>query len=294
MKVEIKHLILHNSSGDRITANVHFVGDFLPAPVVVYSHGFLGFKDWGFIPYVADKFAENGFVFVRFNFSHNGISENPNKITDYDKLARNTISKQLEDLTAVIEYVFSKEFKMLNNGQLFLLGHSAGGGISIIKAVEDERVKAIALWASVSTFQRYSRHQIEELEKNGYIFVRVPDSMIQIKIEKIVYDDFVKNQERYDVVKAISKLKIPILIIHGSADVIVPLIEAERLKNANPEHTKLVLIPEANHFFNIKHPMDQPSHQLIKVVEETVLFFKEPTFKNKNLVRDEADKSIIN
>ncbi|MEN3038839.1 MAG: alpha/beta hydrolase [Candidatus Kryptonium sp.] len=278
MKIEIRDLILHNASGDRITANVHFVNDFLPAPVVIYSHGFLGFKDWGFIPYVANKFAENGFVFVRFNFSHNGVSENPNKITDFNKLARNTISKQIEDLTAVIEYVFSNEFKMLTNGRLFLLGHSAGGGISVIKAVEDERVEALALWASISTFQRYSRHQIEELQKNGYIFLRVPDSMIQIKIEKIVYDDFVENQERYDILRAISKLKVPILIVHGTADVIVPLIESEKLKNANPEHAKLVLISEANHFFNIKHPLDQPSYQLVKVIEETVLFFKKINF----------------
>jgi len=88
MKVEVQSLTIYNSSGDKITADVHFVKEFLPAPVVIYSHGFLGFKDWGFIPYVADKFAKAGFVFVRFNFSHNGISENPRKITDFEKLAK--------------------------------------------------------------------------------------------------------------------------------------------------------------------------------------------------------------
>ncbi|CUT03483.1 Dienelactone hydrolase [Candidatus Kryptobacter tengchongensis] len=274
MKVKSKPLTLYNVSGDRITADVHFVESFLPAPVVIYSHGFLGFKDWGFIPYVAERFAENGFVFVRFNFSHNGIGENPNKITEFDKLAKNTISKQIEDLTAVIEYVFSDEFGVLNDGQLFLLGHSGGGGISIIKAVEDERVRALALWASISTFRRYSKHQIEELEKNGYIFVRVPDSVIQVKIEKIVYDDFVENSERYDIIKAISKLKIPILIVHGTADAIVPLAEAEKLRNSNPEYTKLVFISGANHLFNVKHPMEHSTDQLDKAIDETVLFFK--------------------
>ncbi len=274
MKVEVKPLSLRNASGDKITADIHFVRDFLPAPVVIYSHGFLGFKDWGFIPYVADKFAESGFVFVRFNFSHNGIGENPNKITEFDKLARNTISKQIEDLTSVIDYVFSDEFKMLTSGEVFLLGHSGGGGISIIKAVEDERIKALGLWASISTFRRYSRHQIEELKKNGYIFVRVPDSVIQIRVEKIVYDDFVENQDRYDITKAISKLNIPILIVHGTADAIVPVVEAEQLRDANLKHTNFILIPEANHLFNIKHPMELPSKQLNMAIDVTISFFK--------------------
>jgi pimeloyl-ACP methyl ester carboxylesterase len=274
MKVEVQSLTIYNSSGDKITADVHFVKEFLPAPVVIYSHGFLGFKDWGFIPYVADKFAEAGFVFVRFNFSHNGISENPKKITDFEKLAKNTISKQLEDLTAVIDYVSGEGFKVLSDGHLFLMGHSGGGGISIIKSVEDDRVGALCLWASISTFRRYSKHQVEEMEKNGYIFVKVPDSPIKVRMNKIIFDDFAKNKERYEIVDAFSKLKIPTLIIHGTADVIVPLIEAERLRDANQKFSKFVLIPEANHFFNTKHPFTNTSVQLEMAIKESVEFFK--------------------
>lgn len=281
MKVERKPLTLQNFSGEIFTADVHFVEKFLPAPVVVYSHGFLGFKDWGFIPYVADKFAENGFIFVRFNFSHNGIGENPGKITEFDKLAKNTISKQLEDLSAVVDYVLSDEFKIPNDGRVFLVGHSGGGGVSVVKASEDERIKALGLWASIATFRRYSKGQIEKLKENGYIFVGVPDSTIQIRIDKIVYDDFVQNQERYDIIKAISKLKIPILIIHGTADVIVPTLEAEQLAKANPVYSRLILINGATHLFNIKHPMDEPSEHINRAIDETVRFFKN-LIKNQN------------
>ncbi len=289
MSLKKRSITLKNSSGDKITADVHFDEKFLPAPVVIYSHGFLGFKDWGFIPYVAEKFAENGFVFIRFNFSHNGIGENLHKITEFEKLARNTISKQVEDLSAVVDYVFSDEFIGLSDGNLILLGHSGGGAISIIKASEDSRVKALGLWASISTFRRYSERQIEEFRKNGYIFVRVPDSVIQVKIDRIVYDDFVQNRERYDILRAISKLEIPILIVHGTADVIVPMIEANQLRDANPGYAKLVLISEANHLFNIKHPMEKPSKQLNTAIFETISFFKN-AIKNKKVDRDEANK----
>jgi len=43
----------------------------------VYVHGFKGFKDWGFVPYIGETFASKGFAFLTFNFSHNGIESNP-------------------------------------------------------------------------------------------------------------------------------------------------------------------------------------------------------------------------
>ena len=39
--------------------------------VVVFSHGFKGFKDWGAFNQIAETFAENNFVFVKFNFPNN-------------------------------------------------------------------------------------------------------------------------------------------------------------------------------------------------------------------------------
>jgi len=44
-----------------------------PQPVVVFVHGFKGFKDWGHFGLLARFFAERGFVFVKLNLSHNGV-----------------------------------------------------------------------------------------------------------------------------------------------------------------------------------------------------------------------------
>ena len=41
-------------------------------PTVLFCHGYKGFKDWGAWDLVAKAFAEAGFFFVKFNFSHNG------------------------------------------------------------------------------------------------------------------------------------------------------------------------------------------------------------------------------
>ena len=37
-------------------------------PVVIFSHGFKGFKDWGPFNQIAEYFARKGFCFIKFNF----------------------------------------------------------------------------------------------------------------------------------------------------------------------------------------------------------------------------------
>jgi len=53
-------------------------------PVVIYAHGFNGFKDWGNFDLIARAFAQAGFAFVKFNFSHNGTSpDHPQDFVDF-------------------------------------------------------------------------------------------------------------------------------------------------------------------------------------------------------------------
>ena len=42
--------------------------------LIIFSHGFKGFKDWGCFNLISKIFAENGFTFLKFNFSHNGTT----------------------------------------------------------------------------------------------------------------------------------------------------------------------------------------------------------------------------
>ena len=57
---------------------------------IVYVHGFKGFKDWGSSNNVADAFAEKGFFYLKFNFSHNGVTtENPIDFVDLEAFGNN-------------------------------------------------------------------------------------------------------------------------------------------------------------------------------------------------------------
>ena len=40
-----------------------------PKPVLIFCHGYKGFKDWGAWNLMATAFANAGFFFVKFNFT---------------------------------------------------------------------------------------------------------------------------------------------------------------------------------------------------------------------------------
>ncbi|MFT6851397.1 MAG: putative dienelactone hydrolase, partial [Sphingobacteriales bacterium] len=117
---------------------IHFVTGFAK-PVIIFSHGFKGFKDWGHFNLVAKAFAEQGFVFVKYNFSHNGTtSETPTEFSDLNAFGENNFSIELEDLDRVIEWITEEQLIIprseVDLEQIYLLGHSRGGATTLIKA----------------------------------------------------------------------------------------------------------------------------------------------------------------
>ena len=102
------------------------------ASLVIFVHGFKGFKDWGTHDLVAEYFAEHGFRFLKFNFSHNGTTpENPVDFMDMGAFGDNTFTKEFEDLDHVITFACSgAEFP--GSETVNLIGHSRGGGIVIL------------------------------------------------------------------------------------------------------------------------------------------------------------------
>ena len=67
---------IEGSLGKPILIDFTFRGNSKPKQVVVFCHGFKGFKDWGPFNKIANHFADNDIVFVKFNFSFNGTTTN--------------------------------------------------------------------------------------------------------------------------------------------------------------------------------------------------------------------------
>lgn len=230
-------------------------------PFIIFSHGFKGFKDWGTFNMIADWFAEKGLGFVKFNFSHNGVTpESPLDFVDIDAFAKNTFSKEMDDLGSVMDFVLSEPFLKENNfdpDQLYLVGHSRGGGISILKAAEDKRVKKLVTWGAVNDFGKYwTPDVVKKWEKAGQIEVLNSRTGLQMPLNYSLYEDYQKHLDRLYIQAAVIKMNIPFLIIHGRNDETVGVSAAYEMNDWNKDCTEIYIVEEANHVFGAKHPWD--------------------------------------
>lgn len=281
MQKAILDIPLIGKHGKPILTDIFYRADHTPKPIIIFAHGFKGFKDWGHFHLLAQRFAESGFVFVKFNFSHNGTTPtHPSTFADHEAFANNNFSIELDDLEIVIDTLTSKsppiEHSEIDPQRLYLIGHSRGGGIAILKANEDNRVKKIATWASVSEFGRYwSENIINRWRERGVWHVLNTRTNERMPLYWQLYENYYANLDRLHIPTAMEQLKIPTLLVHGTADDAVPFAAATELYNLNPNYAHLLRIEQGNHVFGATHPFTAnmlPEHSKI-VFEATVAHF---------------------
>jgi len=266
---------LPGAKGRPMLIDVTYNDAFKNAPVVIFAHGFKGFKDWGTHNLVAGYFANAGFKYLKFNFSHNGTTpDNPLDFTDLIAFSDNTFSIELEDLDTIIDFACSGSGMAAASG-VYLIGHSMGGGISIIKTAEDPRIKKLVTLASISDFRDLWAPEMEEQWRlSGIIYMPNTRTGQQMPLKVSLLNDLDKNRARLDILNQAGKIKQPWLIVHGSADSSVPFSQAEELKKANKE-AALAVIPEGDHTFGASHPYTKATLPvaLLECCRQIVNFF---------------------
>ncbi len=224
------------------------------APMVVFVHGFKGFKDWGSHNMVAEYFAAHGLRYLKFNFSHNGTTpESPQDFVDLGAFGDNTFTKEFEDLDHVITFLKSgNEFH--EPVSLTLIGHSRGGGTSIIQAAKDDRIDKLITWASIARFNSLWKAEDEdEWRQKGviYNFNTRTKQYTPLKIDLL--HDLEKHAKSYDILAAASRVNKPWLIIHGDDDINVDISQAKELQDRS-NNAELFVVTHANHVFGSEHP----------------------------------------
>ena len=276
----IKNIILTGKHDKPILTDVFYTKNDTKNPIVIFCHGYKGFKDWGAWGLMAKAFAKAGFFFIKFNFSHNGgTTEQPIDFPDLEAFGNNNYTKELDDLETVIDWIYhNPEFKNeIDTTNIHLIGHSRGGGIVSIKAEEDSRIKKVVSLAGVSDYANRGpiAGNAKQWKKDGVKYVINGRTKQQMPHYYQFYEDFIANEERLTIKRAVSKLKIPYLIVHGDADTSVLIDEAKNLHGWN-QNNKLEIIEDANHVFGASHPWEQnklPEH-LKKVIELSLSFLE--------------------
>jgi uncharacterized protein len=261
----------------RADARLHL--DNRPKPVVVFIHGFKGFKEWGHFNLLADYFAQHGFVFIKLNLSHNGSTLTEDDVLDLEAFGNNNFSIELADVKALLDQLFSEESPVpkteMDLSRLFLIGHSRGGGLAILASAQDHRIKGTATWAALSDLEnRWSPHALEQWKKAGVLHVENARTRQLMPLYYQLVEDFLANKAMLNIPAAARRMPQPLLLIHGTHDETLPLQMAYDLKESKPD-AELEILPEADHSFGGSHPYPNealpPAAQ--QAADKTISFF---------------------
>ena len=277
----IKNIIIPGAYNKPIALDIFFEDNAVQKPIVMYAHGFNGFKDWGNFDLIAALFASNGFVLVKFNFSHNGTTpQYPEEFVDLEAFGNNNYSKELEDIKIVLDWICDPKnpTEEVNINDISVIGHSMGAAIAIIFAGSDDRIKKLITWAGVSECKTpwgdWPDERIQIWKDLGVQYYTNTRTNQQMPLYYQLYEDFQRHRSKFDIKIAIRKLQIPILICHGSLDIAVPVERAYELKEWQPAAE--LYIVESNHVFDRKHPwiMNYLPEAMENIVLKTINFLK--------------------
>lgn len=254
-------LLLQGPNGP-MGATLHLPqGHTAHTPLVIWVHGFKGFRHWGHFPHIAEWWAEQGTAVLRLDLSHNGVrQDSPFDISDLEAFGHNTYTKELQDLLTVIQLATTQGSPITAHimpERVHLVGHSRGGGIALLAANRTHRLASLATWGGIGTLLRFAPEQLAEWRMQGVIWIENSRTGQRLPVYADIFTDWEAHSRDYNLKHAARSLTIPFLQIHGGADTVVTPAEASALHLFNQRAVYLE-IPGADHTFGGAHPWTEP------------------------------------
>jgi dienelactone hydrolase len=241
-------------------------------PAVIVMHGFKGFKDYAFLPPIAERLARAGFTAVNISVSGSGVDEHSNFAWP-DRFARNTYTREMDDIEQVIRALDAGQLDVVTPTSIGIIGHSRGGGVALCVARETPAIGAVVTWSPIATIRRYTDAEVEIWRRMGAIEVRNLRTGDTLPMNYEIVEDALANPDRFDIRRAAATLDRPWLLVHGTRDETVPVREAHELAalSSGPEFEAL-FIDGAGHTFGATHPWAGATPQTTQLFDATVRF----------------------
>ena len=287
------------SGGRKLPALVHLPAVHLGvdrSPTVVMAHGLANDRDEaGQFPPLAERLAADGNVVVRFDFRGG--------VRDVAPGRQLPATEWPLDLLAAI--AFARGRVDVDPERVVVIGASCGGSVAVqIAALEHQlrgvvtlgsfadgerwlrelwtRVHSAGRWASFleevaeDRRRRVSGHRSRRLDLVGE-FLPVPDEdlaaaeqfvqanpgMVRQLALEVVDDLFLLSPER-----SAARVRSPVLVVHGSADTLVPVGEAERFGRALGSRAECVTVEGGPHQLLLGEGRDHLVESLSRWVRE--------------------------
>jgi len=228
--------------------------------IVLIAHGFLGYKDYGMFPWLAEQFAKIGWVAHRINFSHSGMLEGKEEFVRTDLFEQATWNTQIEDLT-----ILGEAFKQ-EGVPLVVLGHSRGGLAALLALGKGELpAEGVISLSAPSDCNPLTPETEAQLLGQGFIERASSRTGQTLRIGKVFLQEQLDDPEGHDLLSLLSGNQANVLVIHGEDDTTVPVSCAVKI-NAALKKSTLVRVEGGDHVFNTPNPFPlegTPSPQLL-------------------------------
>jgi dipeptidyl aminopeptidase/acylaminoacyl peptidase len=276
-KATVTPIEFPNRDGLTIRGDLHLPKGEGPHPLVLVAHGFKGFKDWGFFPHLAESLAAAGFAALRFNFARNGVGDDPLAFDRLDLFRENSLSREITDLEDLLAAITDHPtFESVATGRPGLFGHSRGGGVAIMYAAREPRIRSLVTWASISDPRRFFTPEVlQSWGEEGVFYVENARTKQMMPLGADLLADLADRTGEIDVLAAEKELSAPHLILHGDDDEAVAVIQGEELLDASTGNARLHRVAGAGHTFGAVHPFAGATAELTEAVEATVAHFRE-------------------
>ncbi len=266
-------------SGRRLAGYLDLPASSAPSPAIVCAHGFKGFMEYGFFPYLAELLAARGFVVVRFNFSSAGMQPGDERVTDPAAFKRGLITADRAELLAVLDAVAAGRLAAgrIDARRLGLMGHSRGGGTALLAAADPawrERIRALVTWAAISTYARFAESEQRIWRERGEypILNARTGQLLGLGLE--VLEDVIAHRAELDLATAAARRRAPWLILHGDQDDTVPVEEAQTLFATASEPKAIHIVRGGDHGLGGRHPFQGPRPTVIEAMNHTQRWFR--------------------
>ena len=220
--------------------------------LAILCPGFLDTKDYDHLVELAKVLADRGYTVVRFDPT--GTWESEGEITDY------TTSQYLSDVKSVLEYMLRES----GYKNILLGGHSRGGMVSILYAARDPRISAVVGIMPSSPHSAFIKHRREQWKRGGFRISKRDAPGTSEKREFRVPYAHAGDRDKFNVLKDVKRVHVPVVLLTGSLDVtVLPENVREIFDKAN-EPKQFIAIPKIGHDY--RHNLSE-----IKIVNDKIL-----------------------
>jgi pimeloyl-ACP methyl ester carboxylesterase len=222
---------IRNAHGERIACTWTPGADDAPAAarhrLVIIGHGLTSDRERPWSRALAEALAPHGLSSLRIAFSGNGDSEG--------SFLDSCITKEVDDLGAVLDAAEEAGYLCA------YVGHSMGSAVGIVRAAADPRIRAFVGLAGIAHTAEFVTRMFGHL--------RPGDPMLDkpgCPFGETLRDDLLALGAVVDLAPSV---KGPWLLVHGTADEVVPVTDSRDLAAASRGRARLTELPGVDHSF---------------------------------------------